>query len=40
MPEQDFSFRHCTRSAQYDGLTAEASYKLQKVGGNILAMLK
>jgi hypothetical protein len=28
-----------TRAAQFDGLSAEASYRLQKVGGNILAML-
>ena len=29
-----------TRAAQYEGLTAEASYRLQKVGGNILGMLR
>jgi len=29
-----------TRAAQFEGLTAESSYRLQKVGGNILAMLK
>jgi len=28
-----------TRAAQYEGLTAEARYRLQKVGGNILRML-
>ena len=28
-----------TRAAKYDGLTAEASYRLQKVGGDILGML-
>jgi hypothetical protein len=28
-----------TRAAQYEGLTAEASYRLQKVGGDILGML-
>ena len=28
-----------TRAAQYEGLTAEASYRLQRVGGNILGML-
>lgn len=28
-----------TRAAQHDGLSAEASYRLQKVGGEILAML-
>ena len=28
-----------TRAAQYDGLTAEASYRLQRIGGNILGML-
>jgi len=29
-----------TKAAQYEGLTAEAFCRLQKVGGNILAMLK
>jgi hypothetical protein len=29
-----------TRAAQFEGLTAEASYRLQKVGGNILGMLR
>jgi len=29
-----------TRAAQLDGLPAESSYKLQRVGGNILGMLK
>jgi len=28
-----------TRAAQYEGLTAEASYRLQRIGGNILGML-
>jgi hypothetical protein len=28
-----------TRSAQYDGLPAESSYRLQRTGGNILSML-
>lgn len=28
-----------TRASKYDGLPAESSYRLQKVGGNILAML-
>lgn len=28
-----------TRGAQYNGLSAESSYRLQKVGGNILGML-
>jgi len=28
-----------TRAAQFDGLTAEASYRLQRIGGNILGML-
>ena len=28
-----------TRAAQFEGLTAEVSYRLQKVGGNILGML-
>ena len=29
-----------TRAAQFKDLPAEASYRLQKVGGNILGMLK
>jgi hypothetical protein len=29
-----------TRAAQFEGLSAETSYRLQKVGGNILGMLK
>ena len=29
-----------TRAAQLEGLPAESSYKLQRVGGNILGMLK
>ena len=29
-----------TRAASFEGLSAESSYKLQKTGGNILAMLK
>jgi len=29
-----------TRAAQLNGLPAESSYKLQRVGGNILGMLK
>jgi hypothetical protein len=29
-----------TRGAQYEQLTAEASFKLQKVGGMILGMVK
>ena len=29
-----------TRAAQFQGLSAESSYRLQKVGGNILGMLK
>jgi len=29
-----------TRASQFDGLSAESSYRLQKVGGNILGMLK
>jgi len=28
-----------TRAAQFEGLNAEARYRLQKVGGNILGML-
>jgi hypothetical protein len=28
-----------TRAAQFEGLTAEASYRLQRIGGNILGML-
>ena len=28
-----------TRAAQYEGLTAESSYRLQRIGGNILGML-
>ncbi len=28
-----------TRAAQFEGLTAESSYRLQKVGGDILTML-
>jgi hypothetical protein len=28
-----------TRAAQYDGLPAESSYRLQRIGGNILGML-
>jgi len=28
-----------TRSAQFDGLSAESSYKLQRVGGNVLGVL-
>jgi hypothetical protein len=28
-----------TRAAQYDGLPAESSYRLEKIGGNILEML-
>jgi hypothetical protein len=28
-----------TRASQYDLLSADASFKLQKIGGNILAML-
>ena len=28
-----------TRAAQFAGLPAESSYKLQKVGGNVLGML-
>ena len=29
-----------TRARQLEGLSAESSYRLQKVGGNILGMLK
>jgi hypothetical protein len=29
-----------TRAAQFEGLSAEASYRLQKVGGTILGMVK
>jgi hypothetical protein len=29
-----------TRAAQMDGLTAESSFRLSRVGGNILGMLK
>ena len=29
-----------TRAAQVEGLTAESSFRLQKVGGNILGMLR
>ena len=29
-----------TRASQFEGLSAESSYRLQKVGGNILGMLK
>ncbi|MEE8380336.1 MAG: hypothetical protein V3R78_00470 [Thermodesulfobacteriota bacterium] len=28
-----------TRAAQFEGLAAESSYRLQKVGGDILTML-
>ncbi len=28
-----------TRAAQYEGLDAESSYRLQRIGGNILGML-
>jgi len=28
-----------TRAAQFDGLSAESSYRLMKVGGDILGML-
>ena len=28
-----------TRAAQFAGLSAESSYKLQRVGGNVLGML-
>ena len=28
-----------TRAAQFKGVTAESSYKLQRVGGNVLGML-
>ena len=29
-----------TRAAQFEGLAAEASYRLQKVGGMVLGMVK
>lgn len=29
-----------TRAAQFEGLSAEASYRLQKVGGTVLGMVK
>jgi hypothetical protein len=29
-----------TRAAQFDGLSVEASYRLQKVGGMVLGMVK
>jgi hypothetical protein len=29
-----------TRAAEFDGLSAEASYRLQKVGGMVLGMVK
>ncbi len=29
-----------TRAAEYEGLSAEASYRLQKVGGMVLGMVK
>jgi len=29
-----------TRAAQFEGLSAEASYRLQKVGGAILGLVK
>jgi hypothetical protein len=29
-----------TRAAQFEGLSAEASYRLQKVGGMLLGMVK
>jgi hypothetical protein len=28
-----------TRASQFKGLSAESSYKLQRVGGNVLGML-
>ena len=28
-----------TRAAQFKGLSAESSYRLQRVGGNVLGML-
>ena len=40
LPEKDFTFRHYSRAAKYDGLTAEASYRLQKIGRSVLAMLR
>jgi hypothetical protein len=39
--ETMFHIVNCyTRAAQFQGLSAESSYRLQKVGGNILGMLK
>jgi hypothetical protein len=29
-----------TRGAEFEGLPAEASYRLQKVGGRVLGMVK
>jgi hypothetical protein len=29
-----------TRAAQFEGLSAEANYRLQKVGGMVLGMVK
>jgi hypothetical protein len=29
-----------TRAAQFEGLSAEASYRLQKVGGMVLGMVR
>ena len=29
-----------TRAAQFEGLSAEASYRLQRVGGMVLGMMK
>lgn len=29
-----------TRAAQFEGMSAEASYRLQKVGGMVLGMVK
>jgi len=29
-----------TRAAQFEGLSAESSYRLQKVGGMVLGMVK
>ena len=40
LPEKDFTFRHYSRTAQYDGLTAEVSFRLQKVGRSVLGMLR
>jgi len=37
LPEDTYCY---TRAAQFQGLSAESSYRLQKVGGNILGMLK